>query len=170
MNNNTSSVFYNGSPARHRILVFSWYPVLKSKFLRNASGRRPCFMEGTDDNRTNALKKECFGKLRPLHHWCFYPFRNEVPETGVWIIGEGESLPFGKVSRARPWPEAHSNKGGVSIWPIPAKKQPAFGFMTDCHKFEPMQQALTSEPTRFGWTWATKIPNPSVDSRPLRRI
>jgi hypothetical protein len=27
-------VSYNGSRARHRILVFSWYPVLKSKFLR----------------------------------------------------------------------------------------------------------------------------------------
>jgi len=34
MNNNTSSVSYNASHAGHRILVFSWYPVLKSKFLR----------------------------------------------------------------------------------------------------------------------------------------
>ena len=34
MNNNTSSVSYNGSHAGHRILVFSWYPVLKNKFLR----------------------------------------------------------------------------------------------------------------------------------------
>jgi hypothetical protein len=33
MNNNTSNVFYNGLRARPRILVFSWYPVLKSKFL-----------------------------------------------------------------------------------------------------------------------------------------
>src|SRR5262249_48347148 len=34
MNNNTSNVFYNGSRARHKILVFSWYPALKTKFLR----------------------------------------------------------------------------------------------------------------------------------------
>ena len=34
MNNNISSVSYNASHAGHRILVSSWYPALKSKFLR----------------------------------------------------------------------------------------------------------------------------------------
>ena len=34
MNNNTSNVFYNGSRAKHKILVFSWYPALKTKFRR----------------------------------------------------------------------------------------------------------------------------------------
>jgi hypothetical protein len=30
-----------------------------------------------------------------------------VPETGVWIIGDGESLPFRKVFYKCPRPEAH---------------------------------------------------------------
>src|SRR5689334_4777603 len=49
----------------------------------------------------------CFGKLKPKHQWCRYPIPNVVPETGVWIIGDGESLPFRKVFYKCPRPEAH---------------------------------------------------------------
>ena len=52
-------------------------------------------------------KGECFGKLKPTHQWCRYPNPNVVPETGVWIIGDGESLPFRKVFDKCPRPEAH---------------------------------------------------------------
>jgi len=57
--------------------------------------------------RKKGKKGECFGKLKPTHQWCRYPNPNVVPETGVWIIGDGESLPFRKVFYKCPRPEAH---------------------------------------------------------------
>jgi hypothetical protein len=38
-----------------------------------------------------------------------------VPETGVWIIGDGESLPFRKVFTSAPGPKhITKDKGGVT--------------------------------------------------------
>ena len=39
-----------------------------------------------------------------------YPSRNLVPETGVWIIGDGESLPDRKLLLMRPRPEAQKER------------------------------------------------------------
>jgi hypothetical protein len=94
------------------VLYFCWKPSLRTSSQRArpwfglVSGQerktRPsmaCLIEGK--------KGECFGKLKPRHQWCRYPIPNVVPETGVWIIGDGESLPFRKVFYKCPRPEAH---------------------------------------------------------------
>ena len=59
------------------------------------------------ERKKKGKKRECFGKLKPIQQWCRYPNPNVVPETGVWIIGDGESLPFRKVFYQCPRPEAH---------------------------------------------------------------
>jgi len=65
--------------------------------------------------RKKGKKGECFGKLKPTHQWCRYPNPNVVPETGVWIIGDGESLPFRKIFTSVPGPKhITKDKGGVT--------------------------------------------------------
>jgi len=56
-------------------------------------------------NEEKVKGDECFGKLKPIQQWCRYPIPNVVPETGVWIIGDGESLPFRKVRIRAPGPK-----------------------------------------------------------------
>src|SRR5215471_19826015 len=65
--------------------------------------------------RKRGKKGECFGKRKPAQQWCRYPNPNVVPETGVWIIGDGESLPFRKIFTNAPGPKPITkDKGGVT--------------------------------------------------------
>src|SRR5207237_9739252 len=91
MNSNTSSVSYNGSHARHWILVFSWYPVLKSKFLRklalvNLIGLSRCSIQSL--------------AIEPL---ITFPIRLQIVPRWTWkpVLAGGSPLAVVKVSHPK---------------------------------------------------------------------